>query len=778
MIISGYEATSVSRNSWQSSDRYRIFGFLIFALSALTVNDRWIPAASTDLQDLVRWFASLAVITFAGNRVMGKDGRWLIVLTPFIYVLSNSGVRASLSLIVFFCAVVSIGPDLNFDAPKRSLGSLGRSLNFQFFQMLPIAICFLLIWSSFLRITASMIAMICVLLVLRGVWTGRLRQLGAECRLQLNDLARPVGNLLFGISLTLVSWPFRWSAMPSVMFDDLSTHLLWYARLRDHGRLNYENESVLGYFSHQASNVLHGSLSLLSGAEARSGLVLAVGALVLLAANSIWSEMRISPRVRWVLLVAIASTPWFSYGMTTLQTELLALAVALAAVHQIIVIENPTWRSAGALTSTLLFLGALKMTMIPLTLALAIVALWRSRNLKRALPNIVNTARNWSFFGVISGAFLLVQPLVLSLLVHGDWLYFVSSLPSSVPYTDEVRWGLLYSFARLFWATGDFWEAADFTAGFHFLLIVPLGFMLLVVSSRKPLAFLFSLSLGSVLVNFLITQNYRYLVPGLLVSFVIASCSLRTGFGRRWILVPMLACIAANIFVGGSPSWVMASSVPGSFYREDDRDLFLARIAPQRVISDRIRLESPEERVLFSPSIPAGGTLQGTPLYLAWFDPGTLSRWSEVEEAKAVGRFLTEVEARAVVYSSTDYDDERGGHLLREYVAQFGVALDRQGNVTAYSVRDTPPNYETLFRYRRGESEGNSTTPLLESARLALQRPALGFGTNVEISKRHSSAPLPNVRCLRGRLRDSSGQLLRPCGAERLRWPLPPCAVR
>lgn len=707
----------------------------ILVISALGINDRLLPEVTSSVHDMIRWLGAIFLCCAAAEYILGSSARWLVAVLPLIYILGNSGLRIGIATFVFFCAIASLGPSVKHRRQSNENLTLRGDIGIQIVQALPLVLAFLIAWSATLRLTSVVLWVFCMAAIVWGVRSTRLRFVGSQCREDLNSLVRPLTFVSFSIGLALITWPFRWSTMPSVMYDDLSTHLRWFSRLRDTGQLTYDSQAPPAHFGQQVNDVLHGAISLLSSSDARSGLALVMGILALLFANSIWASAEISQTIRWMCLVVIASTPWFAYAMTNLQTELLSSAVVLCLVRQITAAEIPNWRHFAAFFATLCFLISIKLTALPAAVALGTVGLISFRPLFRKGIIDRSVFRSFHSWSLVSALVLVFQPFVLSKVIHGEWLYVINTFPSELPFTSDASLRLPVEFGRMFFYTGEFWEAKHLTAGFHFLLILPVGLLLIakpVVKGRAVLAVgLYAALAGS----FVVTQNYRYLLPVLVSLFVVGCLTFKDYWSTRWLAAPLLTCAALNFLVGASPSWVMQRSNPSMFARASGRTDFVAQVAPERLLTDRLVLEGVESRVLYSPSSPAGGTLRGTPLYLSWIDPRTSSKWKAIEDGASVAQVVRDLDVEAIIYRSEDYDDKRGGSVLREFLVEYGIGLDKEGNYTAYGVKDYPLEYSPLFAFVRGKGFADSASEIVENGRRALGESSLGERSSVEVSK-------------------------------------------
>ena len=433
---------------------------------------------------------------------------------------------------------------------------------------------------------------------------------------------------------------------------------------------------------------------------------------------------------QWLLIVLMATTPMLGNLLLTLQTELTLAVMALAGMR-LVIDANGGWRgqhvlgvlSCAALCASIKLPGAV----LGVTLLAALAVRWWSQ---REIPTPTGHMLRWS-------ALLLLIPLgFVALHSYGvAWkltgnpvfpLYnaiFLSPYYEPINFSDS-RWihGFgLTSYVKAFFHTSEFFESGDYTAGWQYLIMLPIGVLALLRSGAPSgLRIILIPVLGFGLVMFSATQYWRYLFPVMPLAVVLLGSlfiqekpTIRTA---AFFLA--IACIAANLLFFTRVSWMM-NSPAGMAFTSNGKEMLTSLYAPASLLTERVNQLAPGSRVLYTPSTPYGATLQGVPLYLNWYQPFRNEAFSSVKDLDGLRDFISNEKIDFSILIMSVTSDLRDV-LLREYMSKYGYVEGQSNDFLLYRIGDMPVQYQKVFELQESE--------VMASGKIALLLPVTAQG--------------------------------------------------
>jgi hypothetical protein len=533
--------------------------------------------------------------------------------------------------------------------------------------------------------------------------------------------AIPFWSWVMGI--TVIGWVLRWSSFPSLGFDDHALHLrIWTEILTEH-RYSFDISTQIWSLAPFTVDVLHAGLSLMAGGDARSAMNLGLAILLLSLMAVILRIWKLPAWAQWLLIVLMASTPMLGGLLLTLHTELMLAVIALAGMR-LVIDANGGWRGQhvlGVLSCAALCAGIkLPGAVLGVTLLAAlIVRCWSQR--KTTTPT--GPVLRWPALTLlIPLGFVALHSYIVAWNLTGNPFFplynaiFLSPFYDPINFSDS-RWihGFsLTSYVRAFFNTSEFFESGNYTAGWQYLIMLPLAMIALLLSGAPTtLRIILIPVLGFGLIMFSATQYWRYLFPVMPLALVLLGSLFihERPVLRSMAFILAIACITANLFFFTRVSWMMNSPASMAFTR-DGKGILTNLYAPAALLTDRVNKLAPRSRVLYSPSTPYGATLQGYPLYLNWYQPSRDKHSGALKDINALREFLLKEKvdfAMLIMSTNSNFRDV----LLRQYMSMYGYVEGQENNMVLYRIADLPVQYRKVFELRMSESEVFESVDLL-----------------------------------------------------------------
>jgi hypothetical protein len=523
--------------------------------------------------------------------------------------------------------------------------------------------------------------------------------------------------------LAVVSWAVRWASFPSMGYDDHANHLrIWTELLTSH-RYSFDVSTQIWSVAPFTTNLLHAGLSLMAGGDARSAMNLALAISILLLMAGILRTWKLPSWTQWLLMVLMATTPMMGNLLLSLQTELLLSVLALAGMR-LVIDANGGWRgqhvlgvlSCAALCASIKLPGAV----LGVTLLAALAVRWWSQ---RETTTPTGHMLRWpALLLLIPLGFVALHSYGVAWKLTGNPVFplynaiFLSPYYHPINFSDS-RWihGFgLTSYVKAFFHTSEFFESGDYTAGWQYLIMLPIGVLALLRSGAPSgLRIILIPVLGFGLVMFSATQYWRYLFPVMPLAVVLLGSlfiqekpTIRTA---AFFLA--IACIAGNLLFFTRVSWMM-NSPAGMAFTSNGKEMLTSLYAPASLLTERVNQLAPGSRVLYTPSTPYGATLQGVPLYLNWYQPFRNEAFSSVKNLDGLRDFISNEKIDFSILIMSVTSDLRDV-LLREYMSKYGYVEGQSNNFLLYRIGDMPVQYQKVFELQESEAMASGKIDLL-----------------------------------------------------------------
>jgi len=509
--------------------------------------------------------------------------------------------------------------------------------------------------------------------------------------------------------LALLGWTLRWSSFPSLAYDDHAHHLRLWTDLLTERRALFDVNAQIWSVAPFASNLLHSGLSLMAGADIRSAMNLFLAIMLLALFIRILHRLNSPVWLQWMLMVLMASTPMLGNLLLSLQTELLLSLMGLAGLRLVIDAQGG-WRgqnvigvlACAAICAAIKLPGAVLGTILLLSLALR----WWS--LHSVVSQQYEPLRWPALTLLIPLTFVAFHSYALAWWITGNPVFplynaiFLSELYPPVNFSDTrfIHGFSLNSYIRAFFQTSKFFESTNYTAGWQYLLMLPISLVALLRTGTPFGLRLASLILmGFGLVMFSATQYWRYMFPvmpiaGIVLSalFIGSKCYWRAAFFTLTIF-----CIVLNIVFFPGVSWMMRSPAQIAYTNEGKKHL-TRLYAPVVLLTKEVNRKYRGSRVLYPPNFPYGATLHGSPLYVNWYAPSRQARFSGLKDAHTLASFLSEEKVDFVILNMNDiHAFGTPSALLREHLAKYGIVKGQTGSFILHRLSDAPTIYRNVF---------------------------------------------------------------------------------
>lgn len=515
------------------------------------------------------------------------------------------------------------------------------------------------------------------------------------------------------VGISVIGWVLRWASFPSLGFDDHALHLRVWTELLTQHRYSFDVSTQVWSVAPISVDALHAGLSLMAGGDARSAMNLGLTILLLLLMAGIFRTWKLPPSTQWLLMVLMASTPMLGWLLLSLQTELMLAVIALAGMR-LVIDAHGGWRgqhvlgvlSCAALCASIKLPGAV----LGISILCALAVRWWGQ--RKAIPTSGQMLRWPALFLLIPLSFLALHSYALAWKLTGNPVFPLYNAIFLSPYFDSVNFSnpvyihefSFSSYLRAFFRTSEFNESGDYTAGWQYLVMLPIAMLTLLrsgASSRLRIILIPLLGFG--LVTFSAIQYWRYLFPVMPFAVIIIGSLFiqqKTAL-RTTALILALACIVANLFFFNRVSWIM-NSPAGMAFTRDGKETLTNLYAPASLLTQRVNQLAPGSRVLYTSRLPYGATLHGIPLYTNWYQPFRHKVYSSVKDFDGLRNFLSNEKADFAILEMS-VNSNLQDTLLREYMSKYGYVEGQSNNLLLYRIGYTPIQYRKVFELQESE---------------------------------------------------------------------------
>ncbi|HEY9825709.1 MAG TPA: hypothetical protein V6D19_09690 [Stenomitos sp.] len=539
----------------------------------------------------------------------------------------------------------------------------------------------------------------------------------------VQDWVRLIPFWAWVMGIAVIGWVLRWASFPSMGFDDHALHLRVWTELLTQHRYSFDVSTQVWSVAPITVDALHAGLSLMAGSDARSAMNLGLAILLLLLMAGIFRTWRLPPRTQWLLMVLMVSTPMLGWLLLSLQTELMLAVIALAGMR-LVIDAHGGWRgqhvlgvlSCAALCASIKLPGAV----LGITILCALAVRWWSQ--RKATPISGQMLRWPALLLLIPLSFLALHSYALAWKLTGNPVFPLYNAIFLSPYFDPINFSnpayihdfSFSNYVRVFFHTSEFNESGDYTAGWQYLIMLPIAILALLRSGAPSgLRIILIPLFGFGLVTFSSIQYWRYLFPVMPLAVVIIGSLFiqqKTAI-RTTAFMLVLACIAANLFFFNRVSWIM-NSPAGMAFTRDGKETLTSLYAPASLLTERVNKLAPGSRVLYTSRTPYGATLNGVPLYTNWYQPFRDKAYSSVKDFDGLRNFLSKAKADFAILEMSANSNLRDT-LLREYMSKYGYVEGQSNNYLLYRISDTPIQYQKVFELQESEAITSGEIDLL-----------------------------------------------------------------
>lgn len=505
--------------------------------------------------------------------------------------------------------------------------------------------------------------------------------------------------------LAAIGWVLRWSSFPSLMFDDHAMHLRLWTSFSTQHKAELDPTGQIWSLAPFASDLVHAALSLMAGMDLRGAWNLGLALSLLSMTAVLLHRARVRPPVQWLLLLLLASTPMLGVLLLSLQTELALAVIAMAAMVLIggATKGGPT-HAWGVLACAALCV-AVKLPAAALGV-LCIITLLLRTGLRNILPR--RQGAIWALTTLLILSFAALHNYAFAWKVTGNPVFPLYNAIFKSPFfspenfidTTWTKGFSLHSYVNAFFNTSDYFESTNYVAGWQYLLLLPFTLIFLALKGSSRLLRLTLIPmLGFGFIMFAAIQYWRYLFPvmPLAVAAMAVLFTERHRSLRILFLAVALICIALNLYAFRGISWLMQGAAQ-SAYTAEGRYRLATIYAPAIKLNDKINSIAPGARVLYPMEAPYGATLHGAPLYVNWYTPSRAAQFKAIKSPQAAADFLAAEKVEFVITNQAN--SETGATpaaLLREYLANYGRAIEQSGSLVLYRVGTEKLRYNDGF---------------------------------------------------------------------------------
>lgn len=669
----------------------------------------WTPELLLDLQ----WWFGAALVLACLACLYRTQARLLLLAAALLYLVHGLGWQASLASLLFVVSGWCLGRSAQLLVFRRSIAT-GFTATLLPGMALQLAMFGLLLHlplnhrALYLLLQALPLA-----LLAQPARRHELLQPLLDCRAVERNLLNHIPCIPFAVLLVLLAAVARYALFPTISGDDNALHLRLWTELAWQHEYSFDVRSLAWAVAPFALDLVHAVISLTAGTDARGALNLLLYGLLLRQLWCICGHWQLAPGYRWLLLALFASTPLVANLLITLQTELFMALLATTGLR-LLLASDGSWLGGNglALLAVAAILCATKLPGAVLGLLLLAPALWLWQLPQaHAWQALDRRSRAWLCGFVLACAWVALHSYLVAWLVTGNPLFPLYNGIFRSPWFDPVnfsdgRWihGFsLESYWNAFFATARHYESRDFVAGFQYLFLLPLGFLLLLCNTPARQAWALGLPLfGFGLVMFGNTQYWRYLFPVMPLAMAALAPLLAEGRQWRWQrrvnAGAMLCCLGLNLWFLPGISYLMAIP-PGSVYSESGRSAATLAYLPEKAFSAKVSAMAPGSTVLYQPERPFGAVLHGEPWYPMWYAPSRRDLAAAIRTPAALEQALREQGIDFVVWNLERMGAAASGtDLLRDYLSRHGLPLQESAGVVLSQLSASELQYRSLWQ--------------------------------------------------------------------------------
>ncbi|MGY4493058.1 hypothetical protein [Pseudomonas sp. TE3610] len=689
-------------------------GGLIAVLFAIVNFNGGIPLYWNRLTaiDTFSWIALCSVLYIVTGKLFPRYNKLILVLFSAVYIAVGVGTENLIAVLIFLTSSLLLGQlILSFTTAQENIQRytspavlLGTS-------------CFVAIFGYLIHTHANKQEIYWVIIgapLLRLFSHQAQQNLVAAARAliarKVNALTQMPG-LYFFIAIIIFTTVARYTFFPSISYDDNALHLRMWSELRDTGTYSFDVKAQIWSVAPFTVDLLHAVTSLMADSDSRGAFDVTLFALLALSLNEL-AKLFISDRKDRLLLISLfCSTPIIANLLVTLQTELfMALVVTAGTLSIYLLRKNDIWPAvlgvivAAALTCSIKVPGAVISAMLVIGLLVRMCTTEKPGRVsfnKKAVASI----------GVVLciACFVAFHPYINAWRITHNPVFplynaiFKSEFYPLSNFVDPLyqKGFSLSSYVNTFFMTSQFFEANNFTAGFQYLIFLPVALLLGLFCKRRLVYLpLLVVTFGFGIIMFAATQYWRYLFPivpiaSVVIGFILSESGVTAG-SKRYLRLVVLAVAAINLYLLPGVSWFFVTPLQ-SMYNAAGKQAAVAIFAPAKDLVSYINVANPRSKVVFDSASPYGATLNGHPVLPNWYSPLTAQKFSDLKTPADAATLFASEGIDFVAWSLIPSGRQTNRELIHEYLTDYGTPVYQAGTWVLYRVSPIPIDYKRTF---------------------------------------------------------------------------------
>lgn len=515
------------------------------------------------------------------------------------------------------------------------------------------------------------------------------------------------------VFILLFTFVASYAFFPTIMWDDNALHLSIWSELANNHQYIPDVKSQIWSAEPFNVDLLHGVVSVLSQADARSALNFMLLCIMCIGVFKLTALFTCNSNDRLLVLGMFLSTPMICNLLTGLQTDLfLAVLVTCGAWLLAGLAKQFSLICVVALLAVCAMCASTKLPALLLASGLGLTMLvilfqYRVQHQKLSLST-------WMLLvlALLICACLALYPYVSAYLLTGNPVFPLYNGIFRSPYlapnnfldTLYVKGASFSSYVGWFFNTPSYFESKNYTAGFQYFLLFPIAVVIMLLKKQRTVLLLLVPLFVYAIPLFLTLQYLRYFFAVLpLCSLALAVFLLDTG-ANKWVKITSRSVFYGFIFLNlmfiPGISWNFITA-PVQVYTNAGKLAFTQEVAPENLLNQQINQMDKQAKVLFDFNRPYGATLAGTAIYNSWYAPQyaqVIESWKNPEDIP------TSLAALGVNYVYMNLAQPYTSkaiqrNALRDFLVNNGHPVFQSGSVTVYSVSATPLTYRTFLTY-------------------------------------------------------------------------------
>ena len=665
--------------------------------------------------DALAWICTVALVSVVFGLILPQSAHVYLLLAILLYLFVGAGLFETAFVLLWVASSWSLGVLI-----LERVQSIEHRSRISATAAVSIGVTvWLAIWGVMLHFAVNYQTIHIMLCLLPCLYMAkRISLIRKDVRAGVRAAQEWVHTIPFwawAVGMGIISWVLRLVSFPTIGPDEHSNHLRMWTELLTLHRYSFDFTTQAWATAPFTVNLLHAGLSLMGGSDARGAMNLGLTILLLLLMLGILRTLKLPAWTQWLLLVLMASTPMLGTLLLALHTELMLAVVVLAGMRLVIDAQGG-YRGQhvmGVLACAALCVSIkLPGTVLGATLLASFAVRWWTQR-EATLPTY-QLFRWPALVLLIPLIFVAFHAYATAWVLTGNPVFpllngiFRSSYSPPVNFsTNTWEQGFtVAAYVNAFFNTSAFCECGKYTAGWQYLILLPLAmFALLRSSTPVGIRVILIPILGFGLIMFYTTTYWRYLFPVMPLAVILIGSLFSNAkpVMRNMALILSLGCIAANLlFFTGVNGRLKFPAVLG--FSREGREAYTRQYAPTIFLTQRINAMAPGSRVLYPNKRALGATLHGTPIYFSWAQPFRMDELSVATDIDGLRRYVVK---EKIDFAILDTDVFRTSLtvLLREYMSQYGYVESQDTGFYLYRISDTPVQYRKVFALYPAEGE-------------------------------------------------------------------------